>query len=87
MSGYADSIRPQIRHTDTVVLGTGAHPSFCKGCAAARSLDALVAENQQLRLERDDLEQRLHAYQSGEREPRSFDEAVTGTKPRGRNGD
>jgi hypothetical protein len=46
---HADTIRPQIRHAGTVVLGTGAHPSFCKGCAADAALDVLLAENQRLR--------------------------------------
>jgi len=32
----------------------------------AQQIDALEAENRRIRLERDDFEQRLHAYKSGE---------------------
>jgi len=34
--------------------------------ALVAAFDALEAENRQLRLERDNFEQRLHAYKSGE---------------------
>jgi hypothetical protein len=51
VADHADTIRPEIRHTRLRVLGTGEHPSNCKGCAADTALEALVVENQQLRRE------------------------------------
>ncbi len=46
MSSHADTIRALIPHTSDQVLGSFAHPSYCKGCEAESALDALLAENQ-----------------------------------------
>ncbi len=51
MSSHADTIRNLVPHTSTQVLGSHKHPDFCKGCEAEAALDALLAENQQLREE------------------------------------
>ncbi len=42
MSSHADTIRAALRHTTAL-------PDPCEGCLAEDSLDALLAENQQLR--------------------------------------
>ena len=38
----ADAIRAAITHSRQRVLATGEHPSYCKGCAAERELEALL---------------------------------------------
>jgi hypothetical protein len=81
MSDYVDTIRPRIRHADTVVLGTGAHPSFCKGCTADAALDALVAETQRLEHERDFLQRELGFKNTLRQENRRLRAALAVAKP------
>jgi translation initiation factor 2 alpha subunit (eIF-2alpha) len=57
VSSHADTIRDVLRQP---INGEYSRE------LAARALLELEAENQQLRRERDDFEQRLHAYKSGE---------------------
>jgi tRNA A37 threonylcarbamoyltransferase TsaD len=63
MSGHADTIRNFI-HDDSRCIPADI-PEFAAQDEADDALDALVAENQQLRIELQDLDRRLHVHLSG----------------------